>query len=426
MARKPCVGLKRTRVHPAGGPDWRADGAWDRTRPTQDRMASITTPASLPDPARLASIGPALLDGFMAAGYRRIEPSILQDASAFLELGGEDIRARLYLTADGAGRELCLRPEYTIPACRDYLASPEVGAPAAFCYLGPVFRQRDDGPGEFVQAGLESFGRTDEAAADAEILALALEAVASAEPSPPRVTLGDAGLFARFLDALAVPPLWQRRLKRGLERGEPAAAILGAAPGSSEGRSGLLAALAGADGRDARALVEDLLSIAGITAVGGRSVGEISERFLAQVAERSHEGFGEERQALVTRFLKVRGDPDAASSTLRRLAAEAKLDLGGALDLFDQRTGFMAAHGVEVETLSFESGFGRNLDYYTGFVFEARRGSDGEATSDRGGDVLIGGGRYDGLAQALGSAARIPAVGASIWVERLAAGGSAA
>ncbi len=104
--------------------------------------------------------------------------AILQPAEPFLDLSGEDIRKRMYLTSDPRGRELCLRPDLTIPVSRDYLASPAAGKAAGFCYLGPVFRHRDDAPAEFLQAGIESFGRPDKAAADAEMLALGLEATA--------------------------------------------------------------------------------------------------------------------------------------------------------------------------------------------------------------------------------------------------------
>ena len=44
----------------------------------------------------------------------------------------------------------------------------------------------------------------------------------------------------------------------------------------------MLAALANSDPKGARALVADLLSIAGISTVGGRTVGEIADRFLEQ------------------------------------------------------------------------------------------------------------------------------------------------
>src|SRR6266567_4949862 len=118
----------------------------------------------------------ALIASFERAGYARVAPAILQPAEPFLDLSGEDIRKRMYLTVDPQGHELCLRPDLTIPVSRDYLASPQAGRPAGFCYLGPVFRHRESEPSEFLQAGIESFGRTDIAAADAEMVALGLEA----------------------------------------------------------------------------------------------------------------------------------------------------------------------------------------------------------------------------------------------------------
>src|SRR6266540_4930840 len=80
----------------------------------------------------------ALIASFERAGYARVEPAILQPAEPFLDLSGEDIRKRMYLTTDPQGRELCLRPDLTIPVSRDYLASPAAGKPRGFCYLGPV------------------------------------------------------------------------------------------------------------------------------------------------------------------------------------------------------------------------------------------------------------------------------------------------
>lgn len=360
-----------------------------------------------PGPAR----GAGLLNVFVEAGYDRVEPALLHDAATFLDLGGEDIRARLYLTSDASGAELCLRPEYTIPAARAYLASPAAGRPAAFSYCGPVFRMRDDGPGEAPQAGLESFGRTDTAAADAEILALSLDAVERGGTRLTRVRLGDAGLVAALLDAIELPPPWRRRLKRGLERGQTLDAVLKGAPAHRPEHAGLLAALAGSDGDAAHALVADLLSIAGIAPVGGRSVGEIADRFLAQVAQAAAPDIGDERRRLLDSFFAVAGDPDRASHELRALADDARIDLGAALDLFDARTGFIAAQGVDLNRLAFRTAFARQLDYYTGFVFEA------EGASPAG--PVVGGGRYDRLAQALGHPSPVPAVGASIWLDRL-------
>src|ERR1022692_3027560 len=113
-----------------------------------------------------------LVSSYVRTGYTPIEPPVLQPAEPFLDLSGEDIRRRMFLTADPEGRELCLRPDLTIPVSRDYLQSKAAGKPAGFCYLGAVFPHRGGAPAELTQAGIESFGRHDKAAADAEMLSL--------------------------------------------------------------------------------------------------------------------------------------------------------------------------------------------------------------------------------------------------------------
>ena len=356
-----------------------------------------------------------LLDRFSDAGYDRIDPPILSPSSIFLDFSGEAIRSRLFLTSDGMGTELCLRPEFTIPVCRAYLA--DGGGQARYCYAGPVFRSGGAGGGQIIQSGLESFGREDIASADAEILGLALDAAAAAGFADSVVRMADVGLLARLFDVLRVPPAWQRRLKRGLGKGQALDLILADTPVADSDHSGVIAALTGTDQQGARALVEDLLSIAGIATVGGRSAAEIAERFLGQVASRASPAFGDEQRQVLDRFLAVTGHPDAASKALRALATDSRLDLGAALDLFDERANFIAAHDLAADRLVFDAGFGRDLDYYTGFTFEARR--RGAADTE---DAVIGGGRYDRLAQALGSTTPVPAVGASIFVERIGAG----
>src|SRR5262249_55733326 len=182
---------------------------------------------------------------------------------------------------------------------------------------------------------------------------------------------------------------------------------------------GVLAALAGSDPRAAHALVTDLLSIAGITAVVGRSVGEIADRFLEQAALGAGAGLPPETRALIEKFLAVAGNPDNAAADLRPLAAEASLAINAALDLFESRTGFMAARGVDVSRIRFSTAFGRGLDYYTGMVFELHD------PAGRAPGQLVAGGRYDGLLTRLGAREPIPAVGFAVWVERLAAIGGA-
>src|SRR5262245_54037179 len=80
-----------------------------------------------------------LVASYERAGYVRVAPALLQPAEPFLDLSGEDIRRRMYLTTAPDGSEFCLRPDLTIPVSRDYLASSAAGNPTGYCYLGPVF-----------------------------------------------------------------------------------------------------------------------------------------------------------------------------------------------------------------------------------------------------------------------------------------------
>jgi len=357
----------------------------------------------------------ALLSSFAQAGYIRAEPAILQPAEPFLDLSGEDIRKSLYLTTDPGGEELCLRPDLTIPVACDYLRSSRAGQPAGFSYLGPVFRYRGGRSNEFLQAGIESFGRRDRAAADAEMLALALEATSAVGLTDVEIRTGDVALFNALIDALGLYPVWRRRLIKDFNRKVSLAEdierlTLATAPGRNE-YEGVLAALAGSDRKAALALVSDLMSIAGTTNVGGRTVAEIADRFLEQSTLK---GGALPRDALKTikQFLAISGDPDDAVAQLRALADEAKLDINAAIDQFESRVGFMAARGIDTGATRFSTAFGRGLDYYTGFEFELHQKGNGV-------EPLVAGGRYDGLMTQLGSATPIPAVGFSVWVEAL-------
>src|SRR5208282_1387377 len=161
-------------------------------------------------------------------------------------------------------------------------------------------------------------------------------------------------------------------------------------------------------------------SIAGIAAVGGRSVAEIADRFLEQAALNAPTRLPREMRALIERFLSVRAVPVEAAGELRTLAADAKISLAPALDLFETLTGFLAARGVDVRAIKFSTGFGRGFDYYTGFVFELHNATNNLA---RAKSPLVAGGRYDGLLTRLGAREPIPAVGFAASIEELTACG---
>ncbi|WP_439572578.1 ATP phosphoribosyltransferase regulatory subunit [Phreatobacter sp.] len=364
-----------------------------------------------------------LLDG---AGFARTEPPLLIAADLVRDLVGEALARRLYLTTDADGTELCLRPDYTIPVVKAHLEGPRAGEAAACSYLGPVFRHRPGLAGEFNQAGIELLGRADREAAETEVVALALKAARLYTSGPLVLAMGDVGLFMALVAALDLPAAWRRRLAKDFRRSgmleDDLKRLAEPAHGGPTYR-GLLTALEGSDPKAARALVADLLSIAGITTVGGRSAADIAERFLEQSALGTG-ALDPDQVAVVEKVLAIDTDPVSAESELRAIAGEAGIDMGAALDRLARRNALMAGSGIDLGASRFSTRFGRDVDYYTGLVFEIH-----DATGSVG-KPLVGGGRYDRLTEMmtakLGLDLKVPAVGCAFWVERLAEAGGRA
>ena len=196
-----------------------------------------------------------------------------------------------------------------------------------------------------------------------------------------------------------------------LAAGKGAAALAPEERNGGPAYAGLLAAIAGQDPKAARAFVQDVISIAGVATVGGRTAGEIAERFLSKAENRSGD-LSDRQRGVLARYLAIRGGLDECADAMRVLARDEHLDLAAALERFEDRTGFIAARGIDLGQLAFSADFARSLDYYTGFVFEIRDAARPDAW------YLAAGGRYDRLLQQVGSTEPIPAVGCSFWLDR--------
>jgi len=353
------------------------------------------------------------------AGYTFVEPPIIHDANVFVELAGEDLRRRLFLTNGGDGKELALRPDYTIPVCLHYLATGAAKRRANYAYLGPVFRHRGDEKGEFLQAGVESIGRSERVAADADILNLAFAAAKVLGVARPTVRIGDSALFAAVLAALAVARPWRRRLARAFGDPKRLKALIVEADGNANppAADDALAALADADRATVEGVVAELFAASGLGVIGGRTADEIADRFVEKAV--LAQGIGERARDVLSEFLAIAGPPATAAAALSALARAAKLDIAAALDRFKKRNDAFAKRGIDVDRLVFAADFGRRLDYYTGFVFEFQRGKRSR------GKPLIGGGRYDRLMALISGNQRkdagetVPAIGFAVWLDRI-------
>jgi len=365
-----------------------------------------------------------LLDTFRSAGYEQVAPSMLQPADVFLDQIGEQIRSRTYVFTDLAGEELCLRPDLTVPVSRLYLERhPDADAQARYCYNGPAFRFQPLGPNrthprEFRQAGIECFGETDKESADAEIVLLAVEAVRRAGLKDLRLRFGDISLFYALLDALSLPERWRSKLRHYFWRPSAFHALLtrlarGERPDGDGPAAALARLLAGETPEGAQERVATYLEEQGLPLSGNRTLHEIASRLLDHAADLEADPLPKDVAAVIESYLAVSGTPKEAAARVAAIAKQAGLNLGPSLDALARRFDRVEKSGIDLGRAIFATEFGRNLEYYSGLVFQIE--APGMA------DAIAGGGRYDGLLTHLGAKRDVPAIGSAIHTERLLA-----
>lgn len=357
-----------------------------------------------------------LLAEFESFGARRIEPAIVQPAGAFLDRMGEDLRKRTYVFTGPDGSEFCLRPDLTIPAAQYYLAdAPACDRSMKLCYAGPVFRHdpaSPETPGQSLQAGVECFNSATTAAADVEVLLLTHKALESAGLKSATITFGDAGLLRALLEAQGLPAHWIAKIRRHAWHRERLHALLQRLTSGVAVDNQFVASLKDHPPERARQVLRDALDLGGIKIIGTRSFDEIADRFIERASEAASARLTQQAAQLIEKFLSLRSTADKAVAFLNELSREASITLANPLTDLSERLALLEKAGLDLTKLEFASQFGRNMEYYTGFVFEFRAAA---AT-----DPMAGGGRYDDLLTSLGAPRRTPSIGLAVFCDRLA------
>lgn len=346
-----------------------------------------TSPATLTEARRLRDL-------FAAKGAQVIKADVLQSAETLLDLYGEDIRARAYLTDDPLFGEMVLRPDFTVPVVQMHMESR--ADPARYTYSGKVFRQQEADEtraNEYVQVGYEVFDGQNPAAADAEVFAAIAEGLAGL---PVRAATGDIGVLMAAVRGLRTTDDRKAALLRHIWRPARFRALL-KRYGSGDiplARAALLQAA-------------DPFAKAGPD-IGLRSRTEVAARIEALRADAAAPPIASEEIALIDAILNLRETAPHVLSALRDISVDMPA-INAAVDRIDARLTALVARGVDVETLEFEGSYGRtSLEYYDGFVFGFYAVNRPELPP------VATGGRYDALTAQLGQGRAVPAVGGVI------------
>lgn len=336
------------------------------------------------------AIGQQILAEFRAAGAAEVAPDLLLPAETLLDLYGEDIRARAYVTQDPIRGEMMLRPDFTVPVVQMHM---ENGAePARYCYLGEVFRKQDHGDTrpehprdtEYLQVGFELFARDPDA--DAEVFALFHRILA---PLDLQSTMGDMDLLMDAVRALPLSGPRRASLLHHIWRPRRFAAQLQ---------------------RFARDPVPRNFVDAPAVWTGLRTRDEMQTRIDRLQADASELPLAPIWVERLARLFAIDAPAPEALRQLRVLAAEIP-DISEAVERLDRNLSLLQSRGIDVQAIRFDASHGRHtMEYYDGMTFSF-------VAADRPDwPTVASGGRYDALAAVLGQAQgrSIPAVGGII------------
>ena len=349
-------------------------------------------------------------------GFDLIDPPVIVSADKVLDRMGENSADRLFIFSDQEGLRLCLRPDLTIPTCLYYLDQGFTGEKKLYSYFGKVFQLRLDnssGPSEYSQAGLEYIGKQDQLAAEIEIFYKVESTLRNEGLKNYQTFMGDVSLFSIFLDVMDLPDLWRKKLKAKYWNESDFKTLLEDLSFKKSVDNELARRVYSLDRESATDLVRRSLGMSFEEIPVGRSVEEIMERLRQKGEEFSLQPLSNTTVNLIKDFLSISDKPFKALDRLRSISKNLDSSLIRQIDIAKERLEQIKNLGVDLDKSEFSSEKGREVEYYTGFLFDFVNSQKGKSTH------LGGGGRYDNLIRSMGSKTDIPAVGAALNMENL-------
>ncbi|MEP2138010.1 MAG: ATP phosphoribosyltransferase regulatory subunit, partial [Erythrobacter sp.] len=263
-----------------------------------------------------------------ARGAVAFDADVLQPAGALLDLYGEDIRARAFVTSDPLRGEMMLRPDFTVPLVQSHVAM-DAGA-TRYAYAGEVFRRQEDDasrPAEYFQVGFEVFGRA-AAEGDAEVFATFADLLSELELRP---AVGDIGLLRAAIEGLPIGDARKAFLMHHLWRPKRFRALLGQMTQEP-----------------VRPLPK--APVEGAVEVGLRTRSDVVARIEAMTADRSEPLLSKDAVDLIDALLTVRQAAPNALAQLEDIAVDMP-SIKSAVDRLSGRFEAIAARGIDVSTL---------------------------------------------------------------------------
>lgn len=292
----------------------------------------------------------ALAHLFDSWGYDEVVTPTIEYLETLTVGGGNELDQHIFKFFDKSNRILALRPDMTTPMARVAATRlTESTMPMKLFYLTNVFRYEQAQTGrqcEFYQAGVELMGVSGPMA-DAEVIALAVEGILKSGLKQFQIGLGQVDFINGIMAECGLSLLQQKQLKHAM-------------------------------------LTRNLVGVDEIVTGSGLS---------------------KEVQKVLRQIPLLHGKQEMLQQAYRMVTNDTSRK---ALDDLSQIYSLLESYGVS-QYVDFDLGIIRDLNYYTGMVFEAYTPGLGFP--------ICGGGRYDTMLSSFGVNAG--ATGFALGIERL-------
>jgi len=333
-----------------------------------------------------------ILKAVKSRGYKYIKLEAVIDANQIIQRSGENFRQYMFSFQDPNGNEMCLRPDLTIASCLRYLKN-KTNTKEKIFYSGQAFRKIKDQEGNIIrnQIGYEIIGSKSTRKDDNEIIQTSIKTIQKIKKKKLKIEIGNIKIFNLLLDKLKLPKRWKLRLSRHFWREKYFESLLR----RLETNSDIDPLVVEVDKRRYIKMKSENKS----QIIGGRKISEILNRFNNKIRDPRRFAEGKKTASIIREYLKISCSINVAKNKLNNFFSKHKIKI----NLKDEF--FPIKNKLTKNKIIFSTNFGRELEYYTGMVFNIK---------NRTNTNLIQGGRYDNLLSNLGAKKKIPAVGAAI------------
>jgi len=335
---------------------------------------------------------------FKRDGFVLSEPDVLLDSDYIIQRSGENFRKLMLTFEDDSGKSICLRPDLTVASCIKYLKDNSKANSKIF-YSGQAYRRSNNPKDKVIndQLGIEILGSKNKFTDDLKVLKTIASSIEKIKIKNTSIKVSDVSLFQKLIESLTIPERWKMRLKRHFWRPQYFEDLLKRLETNSDVDPVAVEL-------DKKRFTE-MKNLDQNKEIASRKVSEILSRFDRKIKDPRLFKENKKIVKIIREYLKINCSIHKLEETLKSFAQKNKLSNS----VFKDLSTIKKLSKINPKTI-FSTNFGRDIEYYTGIVFEIYNSSKKE---------IARGGRYDGLLKSLGSKKNISAVGAAINLNNL-------